>query len=167
MDRWLELVHREFDSADEFAAWAGENGFGRVGLQGGDGALQLIADLRPALAALADALADQRRPARELAALDGVVASVAGRMRVGLGGVAFVADAPPIVQLPLQLAFEAVDFALDTEAPRLARCQRDEPVCGRYFVDRSRDGRGRWCSTACGTVERVRKFRGKAGAESA
>jgi predicted RNA-binding Zn ribbon-like protein len=136
MDRWLELVNRTFAGPDELAAWAAEAGFGYVGLQGGDEAVALAARMQEALRDLAGAL-------------------------VELAGVAFGVEAPPIVQVPVQLGIEGADFALDPEGQRLARCQRDDPPCGRFFIDRSRDGRGRWCSAACGTVERVRKLRSK------
>ena len=161
MGRWLEIVNRDFSSPDELAEWAARSGFGRVGLQGGDEAVELCRRMGDALRRLADALVSGRRPAKELAALDAVVASVPGRMRVGLAGVAFGADAPPIVTIAVQLGIEAAEFALDSESPRLARCERDDPPCGKFFIDRSRDGRGRWCSPACGTVERVRKLRSK------
>ena len=161
MDRWLELVNRRFQTPQELAEWADAAGFGHLGLQDGEQALRLATETGDALRALAASLSEGRRPAGELAALDEVVSAVPGRMRIGLAGVAFAPDLAPLGQVPLRLALEAAQFALDSHRRRLARCQREDPPCGRYFVDGSRDGRGRWCSPACGSVERVRKLRSK------
>ena len=159
MDRWLTLVNDDLSSAEELSRWASEAGFGLLGLSGGEEAVTLTRRVRDALRPLAAAVADGRRPAIELAALDEVVSSVPGRMRVGLAQVAFAADAPPLVQVPLRLALEAAGYVLEPARRPLKRCARADPPCGRFFVDHSRDGRGRWCSAACGSVERVRRLR--------
>lgn len=159
MDRWLDLVNRSFATSEELVSWAAGAGFGHLGLQGGEEALVLADRVGAACRELAAALCEGRRPAAEMGGLDRVVATVPGRMRVGPAGVAFEAELPPLAQVPLRLALEAAHFALDGRRPRLARCQRVDPACTRFFIDRSRDGRGRWCGPACGSVERVRRLR--------
>src|SRR5206468_11745710 len=141
----------------DLAGWAARAGFGHVSLQGADEAMGLVARMQSATHELAMALTDKRSPGPGLAALDRVLRAVPGCLRVGPGGAAFVPDGPPLVQVVVRLALEAASFALGSEAGRLKRCARSEPECGRYFVDRSRDGRGRWCSPPCGTVERSRR----------
>jgi predicted RNA-binding Zn ribbon-like protein len=111
---------------------------------------------------IADALAAGRSIGSGLAALDRVFSDLPGRMRAGPGGAAFVPDGPPLVNVLLRLGLEAVGFAVGPKAARLKRCARTDPDCGRFFVDGSRDGRGRWCGPACGTVERSRRLRARA-----
>jgi len=160
VDRWLDFIDRSFGDVDDLASWVTHSGLGIPGLAGGAAALSLAHQARAALTDLAAGLAGEQRAASGLAAVDAVLAAVPGRVRAGLGGVSFVADGPPLAQAVVAVVIEAAEFALRVDRPRVARCQRHE--CGRFFVDRSRDGRGRWCGAACGNVERVRRLRAQA-----
>jgi predicted RNA-binding Zn ribbon-like protein len=56
------------------------------------------------------------------------------------------------------LARDAIDLFSGATADRLRECAG--PECGLLFVDTSRPGRRRWCSsTACGTKERSAAYR--------
>jgi predicted RNA-binding Zn ribbon-like protein len=56
------------------------------------------------------------------------------------------------------LARDAVDLFSSPTADRIRECA--SPECGLLFVDTSRPGRRRWCSsTACGTKERSATYR--------
>lgn len=56
------------------------------------------------------------------------------------------------------LARDAIDLFGTSAADRLRECA--DPECGLLFVDTSRPGRRRWCSsTACGTRERSAAYR--------
>lgn len=60
---------------------------------------------------------------------------------------------------PVVLA--AVELLQSDELDRVRQCANDP--CGWLFVDRSRNGSRRWCSsTDCGNESRVRKFRARA-----
>jgi predicted RNA-binding Zn ribbon-like protein len=59
---------------------------------------------------------------------------------------------------PVMLA--ASDLLESQDVARLRQCGNDP--CGWLFVDRSRSGTRRWCSSAeCGNITRVRRFRAR------
>jgi predicted RNA-binding Zn ribbon-like protein len=61
--------------------------------------------------------------------------------------------------LPL-LAQDAVEVLTETPAERLKRCEMDP--CSHLFVDRSRPGNRRWCtSQRCGGKARAAEFRAR------
>jgi len=63
-------------------------------------------------------------------------------------------------RLPLKrIALSALELLKVTQPQRLKRCASADS-CGWLFYDDSRGGRRRWCSMeACGTVEKMRRFR--------
>ena len=63
-------------------------------------------------------------------------------------------------RLPLKrIALSALEVLKDTQPQRLKRCASADS-CGWLFYDDSKGGRRRWCSMeACGTVEKMRRFR--------
>lgn len=61
------------------------------------------------------------------------------------------------------VARDAVDLFSGAATGRIRECA--SPECGLLFVDTSRPGRRRWCSsTACGTKARTAAYRGKRAA---
>ncbi|MGH7627153.1 MAG: CGNR zinc finger domain-containing protein, partial [Gemmatimonadaceae bacterium] len=53
---------------------------------------------------------------------------------------------------------DAVDLLRSDDVHRIRQCANDP--CGWLFLDRSRNGSRRWCSSAeCGNEMRVRHFR--------
>jgi predicted RNA-binding Zn ribbon-like protein len=78
------------------------------------------------------------------------------------------AQLPPVLPLYWQVratAFENLDHALALQAdellasPPVQRIRRCEgPGCGWFFLDRSRSGTRRWCSSGdCGNRDRARR----------
>ena len=63
-------------------------------------------------------------------------------------------------RLPLKrIALSALEVLKDAQPQRLKRCASADS-CGWLFYDDSKGGRRRWCSMeACGTVEKMRRFR--------
>ncbi|WP_373423050.1 CGNR zinc finger domain-containing protein [Sinomonas atrocyanea] len=51
----------------------------------------------------------------------------------------------------------AMGIAAKGLRPRLGRCA--DPLCGLPFFDRSRDGRGRCCSSTCSSRAKARRRR--------
>ncbi|WP_228977294.1 ABATE domain-containing protein [Streptomyces sp. DH12] len=79
-----------------------------------------------------------------------------GRLVRALGG------APRCAPLVATVARDAVDLLTDPEARALIRqCEGDH--CHRVYLDTSRGGRRRWCSSEmCGNRERVARHRARA-----
>jgi predicted RNA-binding Zn ribbon-like protein len=63
-------------------------------------------------------------------------------------------------RLPLKrIALSALEVLKGAQPHRLKRCAAADS-CGWLFYDDSKGGRRRWCSMqACGTVEKMRRFR--------
>jgi predicted RNA-binding Zn ribbon-like protein len=64
---------------------------------------------------------------------------------------------------PITLA--ATDLLASPRIERLRQC--GNPPCGWLFLDQSKNGSRRWCSSAeCGNATRVRKFRSRQASDS-
>lgn len=65
---------------------------------------------------------------------------------------------PTVAQTLALLAGDAVDLLSGPDVQRLHQCQADH--CGTFYLDTSRGGQRRWCSSAtCGNRARVAAFR--------
>ncbi|GAA3859468.1 CGNR zinc finger domain-containing protein [Saccharothrix violaceirubra] len=74
---------------------------------------------------------------------------------------AAVRERPTVAQVLGVLARDVVDLLTGPDRDRLHQCEAE--VCGSYFVDTSRAGRRRWCSSAtCGNRVRVAAHRSRA-----
>lgn len=68
------------------------------------------------------------------------------------------ADPPAVRQVLTMLAQDAVDLLAGPDVQRLHQCQASS--CGTFYLDTSRGGQRRWCSSAsCGNRARVAAFR--------
>ncbi|MBX6363525.1 MAG: ABATE domain-containing protein, partial [Gemmatimonadetes bacterium] len=69
--------------------------------------------------------------------------------------------APPDLARPLHpVMIAAPELLASPDLRRLRQCERDP--CGWLFIDRSRSGTRRWCSSSdCGNISRVRRFRAR------
>ena len=73
------------------------------------------------------------------------------------GKLAWIA-APPVEAMFAAIARDAVDLLTGPLAARIRECSA--PDCALLFVDASRPGRRRWCSTeACGNRTRTKAYR--------
>jgi predicted RNA-binding Zn ribbon-like protein len=73
----------------------------------------------------------------------------------------WTAEPPDLLRPLYPIATAAVDLLELEDLTRLRQCGNHP--CGWLFLDRSRNGSRRWCSSAeCGNVSRVRRFRERA-----
>ncbi|MFD7658812.1 CGNR zinc finger domain-containing protein [Actinosynnema sp. NPDC059797] len=84
-------------------------------------------------------------------------------LETGPDGVLRRGTCPPTADQALGLvARDLVELLTGPDRDRLHQCEAE--VCGTFFVDTSRAGRRRWCSSAtCGNRARVAAHRGRAG----
>ncbi|WP_394551607.1 CGNR zinc finger domain-containing protein [Agromyces sp. MMS24-JH15] len=71
-------------------------------------------------------------------------------------------DAPLAERILVEAAMAFVDVIRADQMSRLAGCEADD--CAGVFVDLSRNGSKRFCSTRCGNRVAVRAYRARAGA---
>ena len=84
-----------------------------------------------------------------------------GRLLGELEQAAYVGEAGTPEQALALIARDLVDLVGGPHRVRLHQCEAD--VCGTFFVDTSRAGSRRWCSSAtCGNRARVAAHRGRA-----
>lgn len=129
-------------------------------------ALARLLDLRAALAAIFDAVADQRTPgARDLATLNAELADARAAERLAPTDRGFVlADGAPaaVDRFRHTVARDAADL-LTGDLRRIKRCPDDE--CLWLFHDGSKNLSRRWCAMDdCGTKDKVRRFRERSAA---
>lgn len=126
--------------------------------------LRTVIDRRELVYRVFTAVAAQRAPSgADLAALHRarVAALDAAEPRWERGGfvLRWSYDADPLAPLhPLMLA--ASDLLASPQLDRLRQCGNHP--CGWLFLDQSKNGSRRWCSSAeCGNATRVREFRAR------
>jgi predicted RNA-binding Zn ribbon-like protein len=121
--------------------------------------------LREAIHAIVAAIARKETPpARALALLNGELSRVMGRARLSHRGDRFALEhdiatdsleglLPPIVR-------SAAELLLNAAPERLKQCPGQH--CGWVFLDRTRNGRRRWCEMeVCGARAKLRRFRAR------
>lgn len=123
-----------------------------------------VLELRETVYRLFAALAQHRAPApRDLAALHTArIRALEAARPVWRAGFTLDWSAARDVLLrpvyPIVLA--AGELLVSPERARLKQCGRHP--CGWLFLDRSKNGSRRWCSSAeCGNISRVRRFRAR------
>lgn len=123
-----------------------------------------ILELRETVYRLFASLAQHHAPApSDLAALHAarVKALAAARPTWRSGLVLDWSSAPDALGRPVYpLVLAASELLVSPERTRLKQCGRHP--CGWLFLDRSKNGSRRWCSSAdCGNITRVRRFRAR------
>jgi predicted RNA-binding Zn ribbon-like protein len=125
-------------------------------------ALAEATDVREAIAAVLQTVADRRPPApAALARLEAacLAATRARALRAGAGGLAWVwREGTPEPSRPAwAAALEAARLLTSADRVRVRQCGDAE--CGWYFLDTSRNRSRRWCSMkVCGNRNKVRRF---------
>ncbi|MEJ8633015.1 CGNR zinc finger domain-containing protein [Streptomyces sp. MS2.AVA.5] len=150
------------NSADAWARWGVAAGVLRSGAASGQDADEparlALVELREALWAVLDALVDDRP--LPLLAWDSVRrALVEARAKAALPPTLPLRwqPAPPgLAALRGTLALQAEQLLASDDLHRIHRCAG--PGCGWFFLDRSRAGTRRWCSSGdCGNRDRARR----------
>jgi predicted RNA-binding Zn ribbon-like protein len=128
-------------------------------------ALRRIVELREVVYRVFTAIALGKAPAPEdLASLHEARTAALARAVPGWTRHGFILtwpDAPIDLLDPIHpVMIAAGELLAWPDRERLRQCGRDP--CGWLFLDRSRNGSRRWCSSAeCGNVTRVRRFRAR------
>jgi predicted RNA-binding Zn ribbon-like protein len=127
-------------------------------------ALAQAVELREAIYRVFSPIAQQRAPAPDdLVILHQArikaLRAAAPRWRANAGLELHWSGDPPDLLRPVHPIAIAAGELLESEAlTRLRQC--GNPPCGWLFLDRSRNGSRRWCSSEeCGNASRVRRFR--------
>jgi predicted RNA-binding Zn ribbon-like protein len=116
--------------------------------------------LREAVYRTAKAVIDGRRPAvTDEDIINRAAAAPPPMPRMNQGALTLAAAGPdPATSALSAVARDAIDLFTTTDARRLRECA--SPECGLLFLDTSRPGRRRWCSsTACGGKARATAYR--------
>lgn len=126
------------------------------------GVRRRVLTLRAALANVLDALIRGAAPGEgDLAVLNDELrqARLAESLVIGEAGLAWQVTGKPTLDSPLlEIARDAATLLTSEVVERIRQC--DGPDCERYFLDTSRNGSRRYCSsTGCGSQVRVRRFR--------
>jgi predicted RNA-binding Zn ribbon-like protein len=101
--------------------------------------------------------ADAPRPG-DVAVVDAHARGSNVGLALGTGGVLLRAeDRATPAQVLTRLARDAVDLLTGPDRDRLHQCEAQP--CGSFYLDTSRAGRRRWCSSACGNRARVAAHR--------
>jgi predicted RNA-binding Zn ribbon-like protein len=113
---------------------------------------ELVAARETAYAVLAPLANGEQPGAAQVEALHELIAGVVGSSSIGLEPFEWQADGPAaVVRLAVWRLFE------DEDLGRLRRCADDG--CGWLFLDRSKNGSRRWCSSGdCGNRARGRRY---------
>lgn len=108
------------------------------------------------------AVADAALPARDIATINRMAARPAFRPQLIDGSIAYTSDDPVSAAMSL-LAADAIEVLTPPLRARLRTC----PECNMLFVDKSKPGRRRWCSSSsgCGNRAKVRNFRNRQAAQ--
>jgi predicted RNA-binding Zn ribbon-like protein len=149
----------DLDSPDGARAWLSAAGLPVAGLPA-DGAERLRA-LREATFHLLGAVTGDSRPrSGDLVLLNRLAATELPAPRVRALGGRLVAEGADLTfdQVLGVFARDAAGLLTGPEADRLRQCEAES--CGAYYLDTSRGGRRRWCSSAsCGNRSRVAAHR--------
>jgi predicted RNA-binding Zn ribbon-like protein len=116
--------------------------------------------LREAVYRTAKAVIDGRPPAvTDEDNINRAAAAPPPMPRMNQGALILAAAGPdPAASALSAVARDAIDLFTSTDARRLRECA--SPECGLLFLDTSRPGRRRWCSsTACGGKARAAAYR--------
>jgi predicted RNA-binding Zn ribbon-like protein len=154
-ERWRRSFERLLGPED-FARWMVESGMLNTPPCVSDRHLGTARDLREVINRLARPGVEPKRGDRAELNRWSARPSLAPQLTSD-GGVAWVADRPVEAMLAT-LARDAVDLLSGPFAGRIRECAA--PDCAILFVDNSRPGRRRWCSTeACGNRARTKAYR--------
>jgi predicted RNA-binding Zn ribbon-like protein len=130
-----------------------------------DRALRRSKLLREALYSVAAAVASDRTPGQaQLLVIDGVRRGATGAARLVVKDSRlhfhWSVERSGLALIQHLVTMEAVELLGAMEPDRLRLC--DGTNCGWMFIDRSKNGRRRWCDMAmCGNVAKARRFRGR------
>ena len=147
---------------DDFLGWAGRCG---IALERAPSpqALARLHTLRAALFGIFDALHDDRAPAGgDLAVLNAELAEArtAERLVPSRDGYAIEDGAPALIDRFRHAVARDAAGLLIGDRRRVKRCPRHD--CLWLFYDSSKNLSRRWCAMDdCGTLEKVRRYRGK------
>ncbi|MFG1749646.1 CGNR zinc finger domain-containing protein [Streptosporangium sandarakinum] len=158
-ERWRRNVERLRDPAD-LARWYREVGLLDEAVTVTPAGLGTARTVREAVYRCAKALIAGRPAAEADEALINAAAAAAPLVPVLRGGAGFlIAPAVDAESAVLStVARDAIDLFTGVLADRVREC--DSPECALLFVDTSRPGRRRWCSSdACGSKDRSAAYR--------
>jgi predicted RNA-binding Zn ribbon-like protein len=179
VNSWLETKRDYLATYEDFLAWAEHAGAissaDRSALAeravadpgAADAALSAARDRRAEICHVLGGVSDGDVPADELASLMAAHADSLAEASYEGGSDGFrpawrVADELAAPLLPI--TNDAGSLLLSAEVSRVRTC----PSCGWLFLDRSRNGRRRWCSMeTCGSRTKMRRYRRKRGARTA
>jgi predicted RNA-binding Zn ribbon-like protein len=124
--------------------------------------LQQAKHLREAIYSLGVAINSGRRPAAELAALNGALAAAEGYRQIAAsaGGFAWKwrAGADDLGWMLGPIALSAAELLVKLDRRRLKQCAGLH--CGWFFLDETRSRTRRWCNMGvCGSRAKTRRFR--------
>ncbi|MFQ6145993.1 CGNR zinc finger domain-containing protein [Streptomyces seoulensis] len=164
-ERWRGNHERLREPAD-LARWYREAGLLDVPPAITPAGLDAARALREAVHRIARALAAGRVPAGSDEALVNAAAAappLVPELRAGVGRLTLPAVGGQEAALST-VARDAVDLVTGAGAGRVRECAGD--ACALLFVDTSRPGRRRWCSsTACGGKDRAAAYRRRRAAD--
>ncbi|HXW43962.1 MAG TPA: ABATE domain-containing protein [Streptosporangiaceae bacterium] len=158
-ERWRRGFDR-LPAPGDLARWYAEAGVSDVPVPVTSADLRTARDLREAVYRTAEAIIDGRPPAaRDQRIINRAAATPPPVPRMSLGVVTLTAAAPgPAASALSAVARDAIALFTTADARRLRECA--SPECGLLFLDVSRPGRRRWCSSnACGGKARAATYR--------
>ena len=158
-ERWRRGFDRLRDPGD-LARWYAEAGVAHVPVPVADGDLDRAREVREAVYRAAKALIGGQRPAAQDEDIVNRAAAAPPPVPCMRQGVETLTAAGPdrAASALSAVARDAIALFTTEDARRLRECA--SPECGLLFLDLSRPGRRRWCSSgACGGKARAAAYR--------
>ena len=158
-ERWQRGFER-LRTPDDLARWYAAAGVADVPVPVDSAALETARTAREAVYRAARALISGQRPSPgDAEIINGAAAAPPPVPRMSAGTVTLAAAGPdPAASALSAVARYAIGLFTSEDARRLRECA--SPECGLLFLDLSRPGRRRWCSSsACGGKARAAAYR--------
>lgn len=159
-ERWQRCFER-LRTPDDLTRWYAEAGLVVVPVPAGNAALEAARTAREAVYRVARATITGRPPAPgDVHAINQAAAAPPPVPRMTSGPTVTLTPAgpDPAASALSAVARDAISLFAAEDARRLRACA--SPECGLLFLDRSRPGKRRWCSSsACGGKTRAAAYR--------